>query len=177
MDTEPHPDTDPVYVLSKVAAAADMKVTLLKNWTDREVIIPDLQPSGKGTRAKFSFRSALEIALTARLVEMGQSPLRAIELAGVWTGTRFGKGMSSRLIRLGGDEDGGRDFGGLFPEPHWTIFAFSVGGMEATIEAIDPSATSAAGLFTLFEGVEPAPGVSIVWLNLVHARVTKVLRG
>ena len=160
---------EPMYALGETAKAADMKVSLLKNWTDREIFEPDRPASGHGTRALFSLRTVLHIALTAQLVEMGVTPIRASAIASIWTHTRHGPGPDEGVP--------GRDFGGLFGGGFWTVFAFSKAGGDATIRAVDPRKTLAADAFTwLGQGpLRGTPRVSMVLLDTVHSHVVHEL--
>lgn len=156
----------PRFTLGEVADAASMSVKLLKNWTDRKVFEPDQDARGAGTRALFSLGSALEIALARELVEMGLSPIRGAEIAGVWTHTSFGPGP----------DDPGRPVGGLFGGRYWTVLAFSAGGGDATIRAVDPVKTLASEAF-LWVGMGDWKRVSLVVLDPIRDRVTKALLG
>src|SRR4051812_20870107 len=73
---------DPQYLLSDVARAAEIKVSLVKSWVSREprVILfgPFDRPSlGKGSARVFTLRRVICVALTAELVRLGLTASRA----------------------------------------------------------------------------------------------------
>lgn len=74
----------PSFLLSDMAAAADVNTNILKAWLDRKVAplgSSDRQALGRGSGRVFTLRRVFSIAIMAELVRMGITPSRAAGLA------------------------------------------------------------------------------------------------
>jgi hypothetical protein len=74
----------PTFLLSDVAAAAEVNTNVLKAWLDREVVplgANDRPALGRGSGRVFTLRRVFSIAIMAELTRMGITPSRASALA------------------------------------------------------------------------------------------------
>ncbi|MFC1798354.1 MerR family transcriptional regulator [Thermodesulfobacteriota bacterium] len=66
-------DTIRTFIKSEVAEITGLRPSLVQYYSDQKVIEPEENPSGRGTRRRYSKRNILEILIAKRFVEKGFS--------------------------------------------------------------------------------------------------------
>ncbi len=110
-------DHVPYYTSAETALAAGVSADTLKNWVSRkpQVILmtqEEREEVGRGRPILFSTQRVIQVAITARLVEMGWQPRAATMLAAGFTDVGHGESRTpdGRVVRPA------RDPGQLFPD-------------------------------------------------------------
>lgn len=165
----------PQFFSTDVARATGVSLATLKNWISRDppaVLMSDAdrQSSTSGRSHLFTFNRIMQVALTAELVRLGIGPRRAGLLAATFTDTDIGSRPAGPRA-----EAMPRTPGQLFSEGATVLIAYD-GEDVASIVNMLPDTPMQSLFFPHGRRTKRADAAALVWVDMVHARVSRALR-